>query len=445
MSHQIDQLVRTAVFGSGQEQDGARQQIHELARQQGAISASIQSLYEAIGRGEETRKFTVPAHNLRTITYDLSRALFRAAMRNDVGAFVFEIARSEIGYTEQRPGEYAACVLAAALREGFRGPVFLQGDHYQASAKRWATPDERAKEISAIESLMEESIAAEFYNIDIDTSTLVDLSFPTVDEQQRANYEAAAAFTKFIRQRQPRGMEISVGGEIGEVGKDNTTPEEFRAYMEGYRRTLGSGIKGISKVSIQTGSSHGGLVLPDGTVAKAKIDFETIRKISKIARQEYQIAGAVQHGASTLPEEVFDEFPRADTVEIHLATGFQNMVYDHQQFPKELRKEIEDWVRKNAADERKPNETEEQFLYKARKKALGPFKKKIWDLPEKNKAAIVGDLETKFAFLMEKLGVYGTRDLVNRYVKLDASAKRPERKSEVLQPISALIVEGEGE
>src|SRR5687767_3520348 len=434
MSHQIDQLVRTAVFGSGTEQETARRQIHEMAREQGAVSASIQSLYEAIGRREVTEKITVPAHNIRTLTYDLARALFRAAMRNNVGAFVFEIARSEIGYTEQRPGEYAACVLAAAVREGFRGPVFLQGDHYQASAKRWARPDERAKEISALQALMEESIAAEFYNIDIDTSTLVDLSFPTVDEQQRANYEAAAAFTKFIRQHQPPGIEISIGGEIGEVGKDNTTPEEFRAYMTGYQRSMGSGIKGISKVSIQTGSSHGGLVLPDGTVGKAKIDFETIRKISRVAREEYRIAGAVQHGASTLPEEVFDEFPKADTVEIHLATGFQNMVYDHQEFPRELRKEIEDWVRTNAADERKPNETDEQFLYKARKKALGPFKKKIWDLPEKNKAAIVGDLETKFAFLMEKLGVYGTRDVVNRYVKLDASAKRPERKSEVLQP-----------
>jgi fructose/tagatose bisphosphate aldolase len=445
MPHQIDQLVRTAVFGSGQEQETARRQIHEMAREQGAVSASIQSLYEAIGRREITQKFTVPAHNIRTLTYDLSRALFRAAMRNNVGAFVFEIARSEIGYTEQRPGEYAACVLAAAVREGFRGPVFLQGDHYQASAKRWAKPEERAKEIAALEALMEESIAAEFYNIDIDTSTLVDLSFPTVDEQQRANYEAAAAFTKFIRKRQPPGIEISVGGEIGEVGKDNTTPEEFRAYMTGYQRSLGSGIKGISKVSIQTGSSHGGLILPDGTVAKAKIDFETISKISRIAREEYRIAGAVQHGASTLPEEVFDEFPKADTVEIHLATGFQNMVYDHQQFPKELRKEIEDWVRTNAADERKPNETDEQFLYKARKKALGPFKQIIWDLPEKDKDAIVGDLETKFAFLMEKLGVFGTRDLVNRHIKIDASAQRPERKSEVLQPISALIVEGEGE
>ena len=446
MSHEIDQLVRSAVFSEKEEdREKARHRIHDLARESGAISASIQPLYEAIGRREVQKKFTVPAHNLRTLTYDLSRALIRAAMRNDVGAFIFEIARSEIGYTEQRPGEYSACVLGAAIREGYRGPVFIQGDHFQASAKRWSNEKDRAKEIAAIEALIDEAIAAEFYNIDIDTSTLVDLSFPTVDEQQRANYEGAAHFTRFIRQKQPKGIEISVGGEIGEVGKENTTPEEFRAYMEGYRRTLGDGMKGISKVSIQTGTSHGGVLLPDGTVAKAKIDFQTLRTISRIAREEYGISGAVQHGASTLPEEVFDEFPKADTVEIHLATGFQNMVYDNEGFPAALRREVKEWCRVHCADERKEKDTDEQFFYKSRKKALGPFKRRLWELPDDIKGPIVADLESKFSFLFEKLGVIGTRDLVDRYVKLDTAAARPRVRGEVLQPISALVVEGEGE
>ena len=442
----MDELARTAVFAKGEnEKEAARQKIHDVAREQGAVPASIQPFYEAIGRGEIRNKFTVPALNLRTLTYDLSRAVFRAAMRNQVGAFVFEIARSEIGYTEQRPGEYAACVLAAAVREGYRGPVFIQGDHFQASAKRWTNEAERKKEIVAIEALIGEAIDAEFYNIDIDTSTLVDLSFPTVDEQQRANYESAAHFTRFIRERQPKGIEISVGGEIGEVGKENTTPEEFRAYMNGYRRTLGEGIKGISKVSIQTGSSHGGVVMADGSVARVEIDFDRIREITRIARQEYRVSGAVQHGASTLPEEVFDQFPQSDTVEIHLATGFQNMVLDHPSLPEGLKKEIAAWCGVHCADERKPKDTEEQFIYKARKKALGPFKRQLWDLPQDIKQSTVNDLEKKFAFLMEKLGVFGTRELVDRYVKPDATLARPSRKGELRQPISALVVEGEGE
>jgi fructose/tagatose bisphosphate aldolase len=442
----IDDLVWTAVFsGSEETKTKAREAIHAIARASGAVPASIQPLYEAIGRGALKAGFTVPAHNIRALTYDTARALFRAAMKNDVGAFIFEIARSEIGYTEQRPAEYAACVLAAAVKEGFRGAVFLQGDHFQASAKRWST-NEREKERSALESLIDEALAAEFYNIDIDTSTLVDLSFPTVDEQQRPNYEGTAHLVKYIRAHEPEGVEISIGGEIGEVGKENTTPEEFRAYIDGLNRIIGPDVKGVSKVSIQTGTSHGGVPLADGSIAKVKIDFDAIRNISKVARDEYGISGAVQHGASTLPEEVFDQFPKSDTVEIHLATGFQNMVYDNPSFPPDLKKEIAKWCDENCADERKPSETDEQFFYKARKKAIGPYKKTMWSFGAEQKQPIVDSLEQKFSFLFGKLGVNGSRAIVEKYVKVRANDPRPRlrKESEKLE-MSALVVEGEGE
>src|SRR5688572_31046114 len=281
----IDQLAHTAVFGDEGKKADARRQIHLRARQNGAVSSSIYPLYQALGSNEIAQKFTVPAFNIRALTYDVARALFRAAMRHKVGPFIFEIARSEIGYTEQRPGEYAACVLAAAIAEGYKGPVFIQGDHFQASAKKWATPDGKQSEIKALESLIDEAIAAEFYNIDIDTSTLVDLDFPTRDEQQRENYTYTAHFTKYIRARQPKGIEISIGGEIGEVGKYNTQPDEVRAYIDGVRRELG-GDPGMAKISVQTGTSHGGVPLADGTIAQAKIDFDVLREVTRICREE---------------------------------------------------------------------------------------------------------------------------------------------------------------
>src|SRR5689334_2253073 len=276
----IDQIAYKAVFGDGEAKAGARRTIHLEARARGAVSSSIYPLYMAVGRGEMPRRFTVPAFNIRALTYDVARALFRAAMRHNVGPFIFEIARSEIGYTEQRPGEYAACVLAAALAEGYKGPVFIQGDHFQASAKKWATEDGKASEIKALESLIDEAIAAEFYNIDIDTSTLVDLSFPTRDEQQHTNYTYTAHFTKYIRARQPKGIDISIGGEIGEVGKYNTQPDEVRAYIDGVRRELG-GDPGMAKISVQTGTSHGGVPMADGTIAEAKIDFDVLRETTR--------------------------------------------------------------------------------------------------------------------------------------------------------------------
>ncbi|HEX8409684.1 MAG TPA: class II fructose-bisphosphate aldolase [Thermoanaerobaculia bacterium] len=440
----VDDLVYTAVFsGNAAAKAEARKQIHLRARQAGAVPSSILPLYRALGRGEVTRKFTVPAFNIRALTYDVARALFRAAMRHDVGPFIFEIARSEIGYTEQRPGEYAACVLAAALAEGYKGPVFIQGDHFQASAKKWATPDGKAAEVKALESLIDEAIAAEFYNIDIDTSTLVDLDFPTRDEQQRENYTYTAHFTKYIRERQPEGIEISIGGEIGEVGKYNTQPDEVRAYIDGVRRELG-GDPGMAKISVQTGTSHGGVPMADGSIAEAKIDFDVLRETTRICREEYGIAGSVQHGASTLPEAVFNNFPENDAVEIHLATGFQNMILDAETLPASMKDEIRTFCFAHCADERKDGETDEQFVYKTRKKAIGPFKRRMWELDDAAKKPIIDAMEQKFEFLMEKLAVYGTRDLVDRTIATNAAL--PEYAAASAELTAAAVVDpNEGE
>ena len=226
-----------------------------------------------------------------------------------------------------------------AIREDFRGPLFIQGDHFQVSASAYYKGD-REKELAALRALIEEALAAGFLNIDIDSSTLVVLERPTLDEQQVDNCRIAAELTSHVHKHAPAGVKISIGGEIGEVGGKNSTVEELRAYMRGYRKHLDEiapGSEGISKISVQTGTSHGGIPLPDGTVAKVAVDFDTLRELSIIARKEYGMAGAVQHGASTLPEDLFGKFPEVETAEIHLATGFQNLIYDHPQFPRELR------------------------------------------------------------------------------------------------------------
>jgi fructose-bisphosphate aldolase, class II len=409
----VDSLIWSAVFGPAEARQAARRAIREAAASLGILPASILALYKAEGRGEVSG-FTVPAINIRILSYDTACAAIRAARRIDAGAVIFEIARSEIGYTDQRPAEYAAVVLAAAIREGWSGPVFLQGDHYQTNPKKMKEAPQ--KEIAAIEALIDEAVPAGFFQIDIDTSTLVDLSKPTLEEQQRVNAEMAARFTKFIRTRQPKAMPISIGGEIGEVGEKNSTPEELRAYMTVYRRALGEGIEGIAKVSVQTGSHHGGVVGPDGTVQRVAIDFETLRRISKVARAEYGMAGAVQHGASTLPPEFFGHFPDHDCAEIHLATEFQNMVYDHPALPLPLKRQVERWVFDNYGSQKKPNETENQFLYKNRKQAIGHFKEGFWNLPVGTRQAIGGSLEKRFAFLFEKLRIAGTRETVARHI-----------------------------
>src|SRR5207245_2006687 len=217
-SAEMDQLVRQAVFGTPEEREQARWLIWEIGQHAGVRPASIHDLYLARGRGE-VRAFTTPAINVRVLAYDSGRAVFRAARRLDVGAVICEIARSEIGYTDQRPAE----------------------------------------------------------------------------------------LTAFIRDREPQGVTVSVGAEIGEVGGKNSDVHELRAFMEGYDRTLRrlGRYAGISKISVQTGTSHGGVVLPDGSMAKVQLDLEALRALSLEARTVYALGGAVQHGASTLPAEAF--------------------------------------------------------------------------------------------------------------------------------------------
>jgi hypothetical protein len=103
----------------------ALSKIWEIAKEKRIILSSIHDLYQARGKGMVSG-FTVPAMNLRGLTLHLARAIFRTALRNDAGPFIFEIAKSEMAYTDQRPVEYTGVILAAAILEGFSGPVFIQ-------------------------------------------------------------------------------------------------------------------------------------------------------------------------------------------------------------------------------------------------------------------------------------------------------------------------------
>jgi len=426
-SELIDDLIYTAVFSPDKATaDAACWLIRRSAAALGIISSSIQSLYEAMGRSE-VKGFTVPAINLRAMTYYSAQAVFRAALKGQVGPVIFEIARSEIDYTLQRPLEYTCAVMAAAIKTGYSGPVFLQGDHFQINAKKFAA--DPAKETQAVKNLIWEAIEAGFYNIDIDTSTLVDLSRETVRQQQETNYSLAAELTTMIRDLEPEGISISVGGEIGEVGGKNSTVEELQAFMEGYLETLRKESQTsppISKISVQTGTAHGGVPLADGSIAEVKIDFDVLQKLSEVARKQYGLAGAVQHGASTLPDEAFDKFPAVGTAEIHLATGFQNIVYDSPDFPKDLKDRMYGYLKTELKEEWKEKDTEEQFIYKTRKKGCGPFKTEMWNLPAPTIQKLGDQLEKQLSFLFDKLKVNSTYELMKQYIQpVDVSVEMP--------------------
>jgi len=415
-THGIDLLARSATFGTEPVKAYARWMIWEIGQVLGARPASIHEFYIARARGEWQNR-TVPAMNIRFTAYDTARAALRAAKKTHAGALIFEIARSEMSYCELPPAEYSAMVIAAAVKEGFFHPLFIQGDHFQVKAAKYKTDPEGA--IKEVKALIQEAIPAGFWNIDIDTSTLVTLEPPTLHEQQYHNYSRSAEITQYIRALEPKGVTISLGGEIGEVGEKNSTPEELDAYMQGYERALQKlgAYAGLSKVSVQTGTSHGGVVLPDGSIAKVAVDFDTLAALGERAR-EYGAGGAVQHGASTLPDDFFNKFPEVETLEIHLATGFMNLFLDHAAFPANLTGKLHKFLDVAAADERKPTMTDAQFYYKSRKKAMGPFKPELWALSGETKDVLYQALEEQFAFFYQKLNVTDTRELIDRLVSV---------------------------
>lgn len=229
---------------------------------------------------------------------------------------------------------------------------------------------------------------------------------------------------------------MSVGAEIGEVGGKNSDVHELKAFMGGYERTRHRlGVQhGISKISVQTGTSHGGVVLPDGTIAKVQLDLAALKALSQESRSAYGLGGAVQHGASTLPPDAFGNFPLCEAVEIHLATNFQTMVFDHPKVPAGLRAEVNAWVKQECKDEWKKGDTEEQFIYKSRKKAIGPFKRAFWSLPADIRGAIGADLEKTFSFLFEQLKVGNTRAATDRFVKPPLDSHAAPRTAAVAAP-----------
>ena len=388
-------LVEKYIFGSEKNKAKIYSKIKSMALKRGIFLASIAPLYKEIAKGN-LDGFSVPAFNIRTLTFDMSCAIFRAAKKAKAIAFILEIASSEMEYTKQSPEEFALCCLGAAIKEKYKDPIFLQGDHFYLK-------DTSEEAINNLQNLILKSLVAGFYNFDIDCSAL-----SPEDNVKYTNY-----FVEFIKKNQPQGVEIAIGGEVSSIGGgsasfttgDNTTPSQLESFLKR--------VHGLIKVSCQTGTRHGGKVLPSGLAEKVNINFESIKHLGEIAKQ-YGLAGVVQHGASTLQENQFTELTKAGVLEVHLSTLFQNIILDSKYFPKDLKNKMYSLARESYSIQAKKCETDVQFLQIFRKKVLGAFKKEIWQMPKKNIQGISKELEEKFTFFFKIFGVNDTKNLIKK-------------------------------
>lgn len=402
-----------SALDSGERAVWAQYIIRVCALLLGIVPTSIQDLYMARSNGEVPSTFTAPAINLRALSYDCARAAFRSALKINSSLIIFEIARVEMIWGGITLAEYASCVLGAAIAEGYKGPVFLQGDHFQVSAQQ---PLESEKNV--VKHLIKQAVLAGFYNIDIDTSTLVDLAKSSIDDQQTSNALVSAELAAFIRQMQPQGITISIGGEIGEVGGHISTIEELHSYITQFNKAISStcpGQPGLSKVSIHSGTTHGGITLPDGTIARPTIDFDAIQRLGQIGQETYGLGGVVQHGASTLPLEDFGQLVKYGTLEVHLATAFMTTMLER--LPFELFDKMHKWLDQHFSYERSTQMTDLQFYRKVEMNALAHFKRAIWDLSSSEKEVIRKAWQSQFDTIFMQLGCSNTRTIVDKFIK----------------------------
>jgi fructose/tagatose bisphosphate aldolase len=315
----------------------AMQWIQQVANAMHITSGSNHDFYKEKASGKY-QFFTVPAINARMVTFHKVRAALRVAKKMHLPHIIFELALSEAGYTGQQKDEYAALVKAAYISLGMtKSVVYLQADHYQLDPKKYEADTEA--EMQRIKDAIVKAIENGVYNIDIDTSKFETADADKTDrENQGKNAYLTAELLHFIRQYEAEHdlpHTLSIGGEVGEVGGENTKYPQVNVYLEmlaEHLQSLGSSsVAGLDKVSINVGSAHGGVLGPDGQpLDSVPIDFTAHHDLYMLGQDSLHAGHVlpVQHGASTLPKKYFSLFPAMHVAEVHLATGYQNIVWE---------------------------------------------------------------------------------------------------------------------
>jgi len=173
---------------------------------------------------------------------------------------------------------------------------------------------------------------------------------------------------------------------------------------------------------VQTGTAHGGFINADGTLRMdVKIDLQTLAELSRVAREDYRLAGAVQHGASTLPPEAFDAFPRVGACEIHLARTSRTWCTSTRSSRRSQARDVRVGARQRPGGAQADGHRGAVPLQGAQEGAR-PVQAEDVELDDEARRAIGRTLEEQFTFLMTKLKIPGTAPVVARFVKAPAVA-----------------------
>ncbi|GAB6067702.1 hypothetical protein JCM13664_10200 [Methylothermus subterraneus] len=285
----LDALVYNAL---SQPEESVRYFLCWLIRQAASgcavYPASLAGWYTKVGRGQAPQ-CVIPAVNLQDLTYAMGRAAFRAARETGSGALVFSLNGTS------PPVDYATCLLAAALREGYEGPVFLEADWLRA---------ESVEDLSSLQERAEEALAAGFFNLLFDPRRLFDLTLPDPTSQVQAAYALCAELAGAVRRSEPKGVGSAIGVRFD--GADPDLVPHLRAFVEGFTgeftRRAGH-VPGLSKLELCV---RGAADLPGG------VDF------AEVARREYFLPTGVGLKDASALEEVVETAENLPFAELRL-------------------------------------------------------------------------------------------------------------------------------
>lgn len=400
----LARMAHALAAGPAGESDAAAAELLAACSTLGVRPAPVGPIYRALA-DDRLEALTVPAFNVRGLTFDVATAVYRRAVELDAGGLMFELAPSEAAMGDQSFAQYAALVCAAAATAGYRGPVLLQGDHFEVRAPAG---------VEETELLARSALAGGFMQLDIDAAGLA-VDGPDAITRQTPNAVATAALIARLTPVAPAGTIF--GGEVGEIGGANTTPEELEEFIDLVRRHAGAAAAAFGKVSVQTGTRHGGMADASGKPTRMPLDLGLARELANVARAK-GFGGIVQHGASTLQPDQFKALPGAGVVEVHLATRLQDIIFDSASFPVPLLEEMRAVALTSdagPAERGGASGGSDGHLFRQKRWSLwGPFKRRLLDLPLVVRERLADEVADWAATLMVDLGLAGRATAIAR-------------------------------
>lgn len=409
----VDRFVYTSILGGTQKLRHLCSLIlRSAALAHGIWCDSIHPFYKTLSTGRKA-VMTIPAYNVRGLTYSIVRTIFRTAQKLNAGPFIIEISPHEMSFTQQRADEIGACVLGAALRENYFGPVFIQGDHFKIDAHR--SQQEKLTDTNRMQSLISDAIGNGFYNFDIDATHSLTCEHQAGRDALQDHFERVARVCEFIRQAQPQGVTAAMGVEFGSMSRLLTQKDLVLREIDMLQSNLAAlqVTPGLTKICFHldsdTNAMDNGLV-PHISQSLSQEVLSALSGLSVQLKSMLQIAGLEIHAGSGISHSVLDNLPSNGIVEVHLGTQIQDIIFDHPRFPIGLTEEIHSYLETHCSMDLQAQTSRDYFYYTARKKSWGPFKKAICSLDERTKAAILQDIEKEVSLNFELLRVAGQRN-----------------------------------